>query len=344
MHKKLAIYTDIHFGAKSNDEVHLKDCSEFIDYVIDEVKKNNCDTIIFMGDWWENRHALNVMTINYALQNISKLNELNIPIYMIVGNHDLFFRNSRNMHSLELFRNFSNITIVDEPLSINDNMLLVPYLFKEEYAPLAPIINEHKYVFGHFEFRNFYLTGSSNTLCEHGFIHKLLNKPKYIFSGHYHKRQAVDNIVYIGNPFGTNFGDVDDVARGMAILNVETEELDLLDYNGPTYHKTSLSYIAENDISYPKNARIKCLIDIPISYSDAQQIKKDLMEAYQLRELILEENIKEQQAAISESAIKELDEMDLSSIDQSIKKLIIEGVQDIAGIQPQLLVNIYEGI
>jgi len=343
MHKKLALCTDIHFGAKGNDEVHLKDCSEFIDYFINQTKINNCDAIVFLGDWWENRHALNVMTINYALQNISKLNNLNIPIYMIVGNHDLFFRNSRNMHSLELFRNFSNITIVDEPLSI-DNLLLVPYLFKEEYASLAPIINEHKYVFGHFEFRNFYLTGSSNTVSEHGFIHKLLNKPKYIFSGHYHKRQAADNIVYIGNPFGTNFGDVDDVARGMAILNTETEELELLDYNGPTYHKTTLSNIVENDIVYPKNARIKCLIDIPISYSDAQQIKKDLTEAYQLRELILEENIKEQQAAISESAIKELDEMDLSSIDQSIKKLIIEGVQDIAGIQPQLLVNIYEGI
>jgi hypothetical protein len=48
--KKVACFTDIHFGLKSNSIVHLQDCEEFVDWFIDNAKKEQCETGIFLGD------------------------------------------------------------------------------------------------------------------------------------------------------------------------------------------------------------------------------------------------------------------------------------------------------
>ena len=348
IYKKIAMCTDIHFGAQQNSVQHNLDCIAFIHFFIEQIKKNKCDCIIFLGDWWENRNALNVQTINYSLQGIRLLNALGLPVYFIIGNHDLYFRNNRNMHSGEIFREFKNIHIVDQPLSLADHrtkekkFLILPYLFKDEYVPLVEEINAHKYVFGHFEFRNFYLTGSSNQVCEHGFIHKLLNGPKYIFSGHFHKRQASENVVYIGNTFPTNYGDANDNERGMAILDIESDEVDFINFNGPTFIKTTLSKLAGDEVDIKKYARIRCLLDIPdLTYSEAQQIKNEFMEIYELRDFVLEEKNKDLLENVSNEALKELDEMDLSSIDESIKRLILEGIEKVDKIDPVKLIQIY---
>lgn len=336
------MFTDIHFGLRNSEVQHNLDNLEFIKFFNNNVKKFKCDCIVFLGDYWESRAALNVGTINYGIQGIRMLNELGIPIYFIVGNHDLFFRNNRNFHSIEIFREFSNVHVIDHPTSINEDMLIVPFLFKDEYADISVQINAHKYSFGHYEFRHFYLTGASNQVCEHGFLHKLLSGPKYIFSGHFHKRQSSENVIYIGNPFPTNYGDANDLERGMCILDTVTDEVDFLDFDGPSFFKTSLSKLAMDDVELKKYARVKCLLDLPeVSYSEAQLIKKEFMEIYELREFVLEENTKEIQDAIAESSMRELDDMDLTSIDQSISKLILEGVENSGAINPSMLVQIY---
>ena len=61
--KKAAVFTDLHFGAKSNSAVHNQDCEQFIDWYINKAKEEGCDVGIFMGDWHNNRNNLNITTI-----------------------------------------------------------------------------------------------------------------------------------------------------------------------------------------------------------------------------------------------------------------------------------------
>ena len=42
--KKVACFTDIHFGLKSNSSVHNKDCEDFVDWYIAKAKEEGCDT------------------------------------------------------------------------------------------------------------------------------------------------------------------------------------------------------------------------------------------------------------------------------------------------------------
>jgi len=49
--KKVACFTDLHVGLKGNSGTHLRDCEEFVDWYIENAKKEGCDTGIFLGDW-----------------------------------------------------------------------------------------------------------------------------------------------------------------------------------------------------------------------------------------------------------------------------------------------------
>lgn len=313
----------------------------YIEWFCKETIKNGCDSIIFLGDWFENRNSINILTFNNSLSALRKLNSLNIPIFFIIGNHDLYYRNNRDIHSLDFLMEFSNIIIIDTPTILDDNKLLCPFLFKEEYPEITPLVNKSEYVFGHWEFRNFYLTGSSNQLCEHGFFHKLFESPKFIFSGHYHKRQASENVIYIGNPFGTNWGDINDPNKGMATIDFSKDLVDFIDWSeGPIYIKCSLTSLLNGDIIPREGSRVKCIQDIDITYSEVQQMKQELISSFKLRELILEENSKERQELLSKQLMEELDEMDLSTINETIMKMLSTEI-DGAGIDGNLLVQIY---
>ena len=62
--KKAAVFTDIHFGLKSNSISHNTDCNNFIDWFIETAKEHGCETCLFLGDYHHNRSTINVLTLN----------------------------------------------------------------------------------------------------------------------------------------------------------------------------------------------------------------------------------------------------------------------------------------
>ena len=291
---KCGSFTDIHWGCKSNSEQHNQDCLNFIAWFCDQVRGNQeIDHVIFMGDWYENRSAVNISTMNYSYQGAKKLNELGIPVYFIIGNHDLYHRHTRNVHSVVNFHEFENFVIVDHPIVVDcigdRGSVLSPYLFHDEYPELAKFL-KYKTWWGHFEFKGFVVTGC-NILMPTGPDPKSFAGPDRIFSGHFHKRQLSENIVYIGNTFPTNFGDAGDSNRGMAVYNHNGNKLDFIDWpDAPLYIKTTLSRLIDESIILPKHSRVKCLVDLPISFEESTLIKSTYITDYNLREFSLEES------------------------------------------------------
>ena len=68
--KKVACFTDIHFGMRNNSRTHNDDCEAFIKWFIDEAQARGCETCIFLGDWHHHRAQINVSTLNYTISNI----------------------------------------------------------------------------------------------------------------------------------------------------------------------------------------------------------------------------------------------------------------------------------
>jgi hypothetical protein len=128
-----------------------------------------------------------------------------------------------------------------------------------------------------------------------GADHKMFNGPKRIFSGHFHKRQANDNVVYIGNTFPMDAGDAGDVDRGMCTYEIENDNVVFTNWSDcPKYEKITLSKLyseIENDkLKFDSKTKVKCIVDMDLTYSDAQAIRDDMIKTFNLRDFALEEN------------------------------------------------------
>ena len=120
--KKAAMFTDLHVGAKSNSEQHNQDCMEYIDWFCNNVKADaEIDHIIFLGDWHEVRSTINIFTLKHSYEIAKKVNELGLPVYFVIGNHDLYHRSNRDVYSVHPFREFDNFIMIDEPTVFTHN-------------------------------------------------------------------------------------------------------------------------------------------------------------------------------------------------------------------------------
>jgi len=342
--KKLALFSDIHFGRRSNSRVHNQDCLDYIRWFCAQVDSSYTH-VAFLGDWFESRSAINIETMEYSYQGLQLLNDLGLPVYFCVGNHDLHRRTTRDVHSVRMFNEMSNFIVVDSVMTV-DGMLFSPFLFEEEYVELLKHNHDCKAFFGHFEFKNFVLTGHSR-VAEHGPDHKLFSGPKKIFSGHFHKRQQVDNVVYIGNVFPMDFGDAGDYERGMCTYYVDEDKVTFTNWSDcPKYYKTTLAdVIADKWAPLPK-MRVKCIINAELGYQEAQELRDAMIEAYQLRDFVLEEDREAKQGLLEGDNCKvEETLLDFGSIDE----LVISQLETVkedkkAKIDGALLVEIYKGL
>jgi DNA repair exonuclease SbcCD nuclease subunit len=339
---KIAMFTDIHFGKKNNSIQHNQDCLDFVHWFCANVKKEgNITHVMFLGDWFENRNAVNVLTLNFAQDACQALDDLGLPVYIIIGNHDLYHRENRKIFSTKVFEQFKNIHLVSEPTVVDYKFLVSPYLFKNEYPELAKY-NHLSYWMGHFEFRNFVITGSDRRM-EHGPDHTQFTGPKFIFSGHFHKRQANDNVVYIGNTFPMDYGDQGDDERGMCLLDTANDKVEFINWDEcPKYRKVRLSNVLDGEIDFPEKCRVRCLVDVDIAYTDAQALKEEMVKSMGLREFSLEENLAERKDAIAgqEGEI----EFDFSSLNDAVVAMLKTGISGTATIDPDKLVEIYSSL
>ena len=88
--RKAAVFTDIHFGLKSNSTQHNEDCMNFVKWACAKAKAEGCETCLFLGDWHNNRASLNIVTLNYSLRALEHMNANFAHVFFIPGNHDLY--------------------------------------------------------------------------------------------------------------------------------------------------------------------------------------------------------------------------------------------------------------
>jgi hypothetical protein len=283
--KKVAVCTDIHFGLKSNSLVHNQDCSNFVDWFIATAKKNGCETGMFLGDWSHHRASINMQTLQYSLRSLEKLSAAFDRFYFIPGNHDLYYRDRRDIYSTEWARHLPNIQIVNDWFTDGD-VTIAPWLVGDDHKRVPKLTS--KYVFGHFELPHFKMNAMVE-MPDHGEISaEDFGGVDRVFSGHFHLRQQRKNIHYIGNCFPHNYADAGDADRGMMILNWGDEP----EYHAwpgqPLYRVLKLSQVIDSAPTLlAPNMHIRVELDIDISYEEANFIKDTFVKDYNLREMAL---------------------------------------------------------
>jgi DNA repair exonuclease SbcCD nuclease subunit len=285
--KKAAVFTDIHFGLKGNSKVHNQDCEDFIDWYIEQAQAAGCETGIFCGDWHHNRNSLNLTTMDATIRSMEKLGKAFDQFFFFDGNHDLYYKDKRDVNSTAFAKHIPGITFVDEITTIED-VTIVPWLVGDEWKKLRNL--KSKYVFGHFELPSFYMNAMVQ-MPDHGELRaEDFQHQSYVFSGHFHKRQQQGVVHYLGNAFPHNYADAWDDDRGMMILDRENnKEPEYLNWdNCPKYRTIKLSrLIDEADTFIKPNMYLRVNLDLPISYEEASFIKETFINQYKCREISL---------------------------------------------------------
>jgi DNA repair exonuclease SbcCD nuclease subunit len=330
---KAAVFTDIHLGMKGNSRVHNQDCEDYIDWYIEQAKAHGCETGLFCGDWHHNRNSLNLTTMDTTIRLLEKLGAAFENFYMFAGNHDLYYKDKRDISSTEFARHIPGITVIDQ-MMVKDDVALVPWLVGDEWKKIEKL--KAKYLFGHFELPSFYMNAMVQ-MPDHGELKaEHFKNQEYVFSGHFHKRQKQGKVHYIGNAFPHNYADAWDDARGMMILdkenNVEPLYIDWVDC--PKYRTVKLSQlIDEKDTLIKPNMYMRVTLDIDISYEEASFIKETFMEQYECREITLipQKHLEEMNS--------DLDIAQFESVDQIVSKEI--QAIDTETFDKKLLLDIY---
>jgi DNA repair exonuclease SbcCD nuclease subunit len=267
---KLALISDTHFGVKKSDKTFLENqlkffYREFIPYL----KENDIDTVAILGDLFDTRNSLNTYMKTEVFTLFETFAKENIKIYIFMGNHDIYFRNTNQIHSLTFLKKFDNVTLVEdvELFDIGGKKLLFVawQVDNEQFKERIANKNIHCDVcLGHFDIVGF--PYNNNSVCHEGIETNIfLNNYTLTFSGHFHKRTVYKvkdrDIVMIGSPYQLNRGDKGN-ERGFCVL-----DLDDLSYNFVNTKET-IKFI---DLKYPEtfNKNLICnnVIDIHVDYN-----------------------------------------------------------------------------
>jgi DNA repair exonuclease SbcCD nuclease subunit len=336
MFKKAAVFSDLHLGLKSNSQTHNTDCEEFVDWFIDNAKQNECETGIFCGDWTHNRNSISLTTLNTGIRLLEKLGSAFDNFYMILGNHDLYYKNKRDIYSFEFAKHIAGITVVEDILTVDD-VSLVSWLVDDEWKRIKKL--KSKYIFGHFELPAFLMNAmvqmpNTGELQVDDFANQ-----SYVFSGHFHKRQSQKNVHYIGNAFPHNYADAWDDARGMMILDransCAPQYINWTDC--PKYRTVTLSQLIDQQQTLLKSKTyLRVKLDIDVSFEEASFIKETFLTNSECRELIL---IPQKQ---TEELDSQLDISQFESVDQIVSEEILEINSE--NYDKSLLLDIYNSL
>lgn len=240
---KIAVIGDMHMGIKGGDKHFLEFQMAWLEYVLKKLESMGIDTIIQTGDFFDTRAHIKLNVLHKVLTWFPDvLRSHGIKDWIVYGgNHDMFYRDSNEVSSLEIFKvlheahvdSCINFTVYDTDVGhlIFDGckIAFVPWLNKnnekrllEDVAALRP-----DYVFGHFEMEGMPMI-PGGAVCEHGLKVKDFKDYKRVISGHFHTISHQQNCTMVGSPYHLNWGDVGD-KRGFWILDTDKDTFELVE-------------------------------------------------------------------------------------------------------------------
>jgi hypothetical protein len=247
---------------------------------------------------------------------LEKLGAAFEQFYWFPGNHDLFYKDKRDIHSSAFGRHIPGVTVVDSVTTLDD-VTLVPWLVGDEWKTMKSL--KSKYVFGHFELPKFFMNAMVQ-MPDHGELRaEDFTGPDYVFSGHFHKRQTNQNVIYIGNAFPHNFSDTWDDDRGMMTLEWGGEPKFINWPNCPKYRSVKLSdLIDKKDEIMKSKMHIKVNLDIDISFEEANFIKETFIKEYDIREISLIQDKTNLEGTIDDNPDAQFESVDQIVTDQLV--------------------------
>jgi len=231
---KAVILNDTHFGYK-NDSCIVMDyfLSFFKDQLFPYLKEHNIKTIFHLGDLFDRRKYVNFKTLHRVHKEFFEpLQEMGIKVHIICGNHDIYYRNTNAINSLqELAGHYPNWSVYSEPTEIHLSsgcVALLPWINPENEESAAKFLSETSctVLLGHLELCGF--QSIRGVFIDQGYESKHFDKFEYVLTGHYHVKSSRDSIHYLGTQYQMSFSDVWE-KKGFHVFDFQNRTLEFIE-------------------------------------------------------------------------------------------------------------------
>lgn len=226
---KIMLLGDTHIGARSDNQVVLDHFMSFYkNRFFPLLEEHKPDIVLQLGDLLDRRKFANFATLDRMRKDFLNpiVNDFKIPLWILVGNHDTYFRNTLEVNGIS--QSFSDliaegkIRLFDKPEETEAG-LIIPWVCADNHdeAYKAVEASSSRFCFGHFE-----LTGYDmyrGMPCEHGANPDFLGRFEQVYSGHFHTHSRKRNICYVGTPYDIIWSDASD-SKYVMLLDTEADE------------------------------------------------------------------------------------------------------------------------
>jgi DNA repair exonuclease SbcCD nuclease subunit len=210
--------------------------------------------------------------------------EIGMPMHIILGNHDVYYKESNAINSPDLiFNDYRNVEVFPNPVECNEFVYL-PWINKENAQESYNLLKATKsrVVLGHLELAGFRM--NKNQMCEHGMGAKIFEKFDLVCSGHFHSKNSKGHIHYLGSPYQMTWIDAGE-DKGFHVLDTKTLELEFIKNPHNLYETIVLDENNLPDPSKYKNKIVRIYTNDIESKSDFDNFEKELEKngAYEVR-------------------------------------------------------------
>jgi DNA repair exonuclease SbcCD nuclease subunit len=266
---KIALLGDTHFGVR-NDARHFHEYYEkfYSEVFFPYLEEHGIDTIIQLGDLFDRRKYINFLSLAESRRYFfDECKNRNIRLHALIGNHDIFWRNSLEINSPDLLlRDYDNITLWAKhgTLELDGAVFdMIPWMCNENENEIREFVSKSTspYCVGHFELVGYYM--QRGQVSHEGYEDVFLKNYDQVYSGHYHSRSAsVDGkIAYLGTPYELFWSDYKD-QKGFGVFDTQSKVFKFVTNQNRMFYKLTYDDTKEldEDFSNLKNKYIKIVV------------------------------------------------------------------------------------
>jgi DNA repair exonuclease SbcCD nuclease subunit len=266
---KIALITDTHWGVRNDSSAFLEFFEKFYNNVFfPELEQRGIKTILHLGDIVDRRKYISYVTLRKMKDIfIDRCVKDGIDLHVLIGNHDVPYKNTNDINSMQELFDKNHIKYYSEPTHIDLGVpvLLMPWINNGNYARAVQEIQETKaqIMFGHLEVAGCLM--ERGRMSEHGMSIDQFKKFDVVASGHFHHRSTTDNIHYLGAPYEMTWGDYAD-QKGFHIFDTETRVFEFIANPYSMFHKVfysdegkTVEQLLEYDFEQCRGAYIKVI-------------------------------------------------------------------------------------
>jgi len=282
--KRAWMITDIHLGVRNSSmdwqNIHRE---YFYNFFIPLVKKHYKpgDVLLVLGDVYDSRNAINLRVLCLGIDVFEELSKIfGDGIIIVLGNHDVWAKNSNEVNSVKSLKWIPNIYIYEEPVSVQigpKKFMLMPW--RKDHVAEKECIDEigagNDFLLCHTDIQGFKFNKNSDVAdgCEVADFGRF----RKVFSGHIHYSQRVRNIHMLGSPYQLTRSDMGN-SKGVTLFDLDTEEETYYENNySPKFIKMKFTDVLEMPPSRINKIFFNNFVDV---YLDGEQSLKAPISAF----------------------------------------------------------------